>query len=228
VYYLPFGANTELFKPADKTGCRQALKLAEANKVVCFVGNFYPWQGLEDIIEALPSILKNVPEAMLLVVGDQPPHSENNLKQKLLDMIKGLHLESKVIFTDSVPYQDVPVYINAADVCVIAQRPMRAGFSPLKLFEYMACGKPVVASDIAGVREIVEESQGGILIPPENEEKLAEALIDLLVHEELMREMGENGRRCVNEEYTWKNMACRAAEVCEKAIDKRRQKMSEL
>jgi len=73
----------------------------------------------------------------------------------------------------------VPEYINASNVCVVPKIPLKSGHSPLKLYEYMACGKPVVASRISGF-EILEQNNAGILVEPENPEKLAKAILKLL------------------------------------------------
>lgn len=66
-----------------------------------------------------------------------------------------------------VPYQKVPLYINASDICVTAKKSLKSGYSPLKLYEYMACGKQVVANRVNGF-EILEKNKAGILVEPEN------------------------------------------------------------
>lgn len=222
IVFVPFAANTQLFRPIEKPLCREQIGVLQDVKLICFVGSFLPWQGIEDIIEAFSLAVRRIPHMKLLIIGDKHPEFKggSKLKRNLVTMIKRLGLESKVIFAGEVPYERVPIYINASDICIVTQTGSRRGYSPLKLFEYMACGKPVVASDIEGVHEIIKESGGGILVPGENPKKLSKAIVKLLKDEDLMKEMGENGLRCVAEKYSWEGVATKAMKVCEEAIKK--------
>ena len=219
---IPFGANTTMFKPLDKLECRQILNYPEEGRIICFVGSFLPWQGIEYIVKAMLTILGEFPNTLLILIGDQEPKmpASIELNEKIVNMVKTSNLNKNIILVGRVPYEEVPMYINASDICIVAQSKSRSGFSPLKLFEYMACGKPVVASDIEGVREVVKESGGGLLVPPEDAEKLAQAIVELFKDEDMMAEMGGNGMRCVAEKYSWENTARQAIEVCQKATAK--------
>lgn len=219
---ISFGANTAVFKPLNKLKCRRLLGYPEEGRIICFVGSFLPWQGIEYIIEAMPMILSEFPDTWLILIGDQELKmpASRKLKEKIMNAVNTSNLNNNVIFVGRVPYEKVPLHMNVSDVGIVAQTQLRSGFTPLKLFEYMACGKPVVASDIEGVREIVKESGGGILVGAENGEKLAQAIVRLLKNEDYMKEMGENGLRCVTEKYSWENTARKAVEVCQKAITK--------
>ena len=220
------GANTELFTPSDNLKCRKLLNLPENENIICFVGTFYPWQGLEYLISSAPMILKNIPNTILLIVGDQESVDEGGLKRKLIGMINELNLEEKIVFTGVVPYEEVPKYINASDVCVspfIRERNMRIGLSPLKIYEYAACGKPIVSSRIPNL-EFIEENNAGILVEPENPEELAKAVIRLLKDEKLREKMGRNGREYVVKNHSWESVARKVAEVCESAIREHKNK----
>ena len=202
------GADTDLFKPSDQKEARKELKFEQDANYVCFVGNLYPWQGVEYLVQSAPLILKEIPDAKFLIVGD------GAIKNDLIKMVKELNLEEKFIFTANIPHEEVPKYINASDVCIVPKKPLKSGYSPLKLYEYMACGKPVVASKISGF-EILEENNAGISAEPENPEKLAKATIKILKNEKLMREMGENGREYVIKNHSWENIARNIVRVCE-------------
>jgi glycosyltransferase involved in cell wall biosynthesis len=120
-----------------------------------------------------------------------------------------------------VPYDRVPVYINASDVCAapfILARNAKIGLSPLKLYEYMACGKPVVASDISGVADALEASKGGLPVPSENPEALAEAISKLLENPELRADMGSKGLSYVTENYSWYSVAKQVDGVCKSGL----------
>lgn len=81
----------------------------------------------------------------------------------------------------------------------------------------MACGKPLVATDVDGIREFVRESNCGVLVPPQDTVKLVDAILKLLKNANLMSRFGENGLRCVTEEYTWESLARKTLEVCDEA-----------
>ena len=221
IYPIQFGANIEKFKPVNKNECRQILDYHEKDQIICFLGTFLPWQGIEYIIEAMPLILQEFPNAILMIIGDTEPKMDRSveLKERIVKITKNFKLNNNILFLGRIPYEKVPLYINACDLGIIAQRPMRVGFTPLKLFEYIACGKPVVATDIEGIREIIKESMCGLLVPPENSEKMADAIIELLKDDRRMEEMGANGLRSVKEKYNWESVAKKAIEICKMAVN---------
>lgn len=205
------GANTDLFKPMSQEKVKAELQLEESKKYVCFVGNLAAWQGVEFLIYAAPFILKKCPDARFLIVGD------GVMKNKLLELSSELGLSDKIIFTGRVPYENVPPYINASDVCVapfIKGRNAKIGLSALKTYEYLACGKPLVASSISGVKDLIELSGGGISISPENPEELASAVVELILNENMRALMGERGRKYVVENHSWNGVARKILDVC--------------
>ena len=105
-----------------------------------------------------------------------------------------------------VPYEEVPKYINACDVCVAPFLFRNSGLSPLKVFEYLACGKPVVTSMINGL-DFIKKYDLGILVEPENFDELAQALIKLLQNEKLRKKMAKNGRNVIATKYSWEVIA---------------------
>jgi glycosyltransferase involved in cell wall biosynthesis len=143
------------------------------------------------------------------------------MKKELLNLSRELGVEGRFVFTGVVAYDRVPVYINASDICAapfILARNAKIGLSPLKLYEYMACGKPVVASAISGVVDILEASEGGISVPPENPEALAEAISKLLENRELRSKLGSKGLSHVTETYSWYSVAKQVDGVCKSGL----------
>ncbi len=203
------GANTDLFSPADVV--RAELGLEDGLRYVCFVGAFEPWQGIEDLLSAVPIICERCPEVRFLLVGDGP------LYEKLLDLSKKSPISDKIIFTGLVPYEKVPRYINASDICIAPKRPLSAGYSPLKLYEYAACAKPVVASRLPGF-EFLKSEGAGSLFSPNDPQDLADIVIRLLEDDAARKEMGILGRRYVCKYHSWKICAKKVIEVCESAI----------
>ena len=215
VYVINNGANIDIFKPLDSGRMKAKLQLENSKKYICFVGHLAAWQGVEFLIHASPLILEKCPEARFLIVGD------GVMKDKLLEITSELGLSDKFTFTGRIPYEQVPFYINAADVCVapfIKERNSKIGLSALKTYEYLACGKPIVASSIPGVKDLIESSGGGISVTPENPEELAAAVVRLLSDEKTRAAMGKKGRRYVVDNHSWDGVARKILDMCKDII----------
>ncbi len=214
IVVIPNGANIELFKPMDTSQARKELDLNQDVYYICFVGSLARWQGVDGIIKSLPLILDRCPDTQLLIVGD------GRMKEELFELAKKTGVSNKIIFTGMVHYEKVPWYINASDICVapfVKERNQRIGLSPLKLCEYLACGKPVVASRISGL-EILEKYNCGYLINPESPKELAQAIIKLLRDPILRQSMGENGRKYVLENRSWESVAKKLSATFENIV----------
>lgn len=207
------GANIELFKPMDIVESRKKLNLAQNNAYIGFVGNLAPWQGVEYFIKSTPEILDKHPNTRFLIIGD------GVLKKKLVKLAEQIGTSDKFIFSGSIPYEKVPLYINATDVCVApflgSERNAKLGFSALKLFEYMACGKPLITTSVVEIKEEIIDNKTGIIIEPDNPTMLAKSIIYLLEHSTIRIQMGENGRKFVIERHSWDNVAKRVVDVCD-------------
>ena len=125
--------------------------------MIAFVGNLAPWQGVNILIESAFQLLVNNENLKFLIVG------EGSLRDSLEKRVSDSKYEKKFIFTGMIQYEDIPILINIADICVapfISKRNRITGVSPIKVFEYMACGKPVICSRIEGLEFIEEEGVG--------------------------------------------------------------------
>ncbi|MCC4768754.1 glycosyltransferase [Methanosarcina sp. DH2] len=209
------GANTEIFKPMDQKNSRDCLGLDGSKKYVCFVGHLAAWQGVEFLIYSSPLILEKCPDVRFLVVGD------GVMRDKLLEIASEMGLSDKFTFTGRVPYEDVPLYINAADICVapfIKERNSKIGLSALKTYEYLACGKPIVASSISGVKDLIDLSGGGISVTPEDPGELANAVVKLISDQKTRSMMGEQGRKYVVENHSWDGVARKILDICDDIV----------
>jgi len=212
------GANTDLFQPMNPMEARNKLSLNQSGNCVCFVGSLQRWQGVECLMKSAPLVLAECPDTQFMIVGD------GVMRDELVALVKQTGISDKVIFIGSIPYKRVPLYINASDVCVApfrAERNERMGASPLKLCEYLACERPVVASAISGL-EFIESQLAGILVTPDSPQELANAIVKLLRAPDLRKEMGENGRKYVLAEQSWEMVARRVAEVCQQLVEEHR------
>ena len=215
VFVIQNGANVNLFKSMGRTLCREKFGLNQSDKYVCFVGNLAPWQGVENLVKASPLIFEKEMKVRFLIVGD------GILGETLRMMVKEINMDERFHFLGKIPYENVPFIINASDVCVapfIRKRNEKIGLSPLKIYEYLACGIPVVASDIEGVGDFLLETGSGIAVEPENYEALAQGIIELLHKEEVRKVMGRNGRDAVVKEHSWDSVAEKVVEVCKPLI----------
>ncbi|MBZ4646311.1 MAG: glycosyltransferase [Clostridia bacterium] len=200
------GANTNLFKPMKSDLARKELGFNNQSPFVCFVGNLVSWQGLNYLIDAAEIVCKSK-NVTFLIVGEGP------LKKELLEQVHCKELESNFIFTGRVPYEQVPVYINASDLCVVPKiKSLSSGYSPLKLYEYMACAKPVIATNTEGF-EILNQINSGITVNTENSTEFANAIVYLLENKHLSLHMGDNGLAYVNKEHSWETVASKSMDV---------------
>jgi glycosyltransferase involved in cell wall biosynthesis len=189
---------------------RSRYGLTSDDVVVLYSGGFYPWHGLEELVEAAKILVfKRDLKVKFLMVGEGP----------LLRMIKTLvgnyGLQEVFIFAGKVPHEAMPRFIASAAVAVAPFNPAKDpltrkyGFfySPLKLFEYMACGKPVVSTSVGNICKIIEHGKTGLLVPPANPEALADAIELLIKDRELASKLGMRARQEVIEKYSWKGVA---------------------
>lgn len=211
------GANVDLFKPMDAIRAKAELNLSQSDHYICLVStNLLSYQGTGRIIEAAPLLLKIFPKARFLIVGG----SSDSERRRFIDIVGKAGLGNKFILAGLVAYKQVPLYINASDVCIVFPEGFlrRSGIAPLKLCEYMACEKPVVASRTDGL-EFLEETNAGLLVNSENSQEIADAIAKLLESKELRTAMGKNGRRYVVENRSWQIVAERTAQVCKDAVE---------
>lgn len=205
------GANTDLFRPMDQEEIEKEFEFDQDANYVCFVGALAPWQGVGYLVKASPLILKEFPGARFLIVGD------GLIKEELMKLAEKTGVSDKFIFTGVVPYEEVPKYINESDVCVAPIIGERIA-SPIKIYEYAACRKPVVSSRIYGL-EFIERKNIGILVQPENSNQLMVAITKLLKDRELRDKMGKNGRKYVVENRSWEAVAKAVEKVVREVVE---------
>lgn len=194
VYIVPNGANTELFQPHAKI--EPALPVANYPYVI-FFGALAPWQGIETILKAV--LHPAWPEPVrLVVVGDG---AERDRVEELASQTE------RLVYLGPQPYTRMPGLIANSIGGLTPQNNLgqraSTGLFPLKLFETMACGVPVVVTDFPGMADLVKECGCGIVIPPQNPQALAEAVRYLYEHPEIRVKMGGRGRDCVKREHSW-------------------------
>lgn len=195
ILVFPSGTDTELFHPMEKEYACQNLGLDPTFNYVGFIGSFHAYQGIDILINAAPLVIEKIPDTRFLLVGDGP------MRKAWEKKVQEIGIQDNFIFMGYVPYREVPNYIGAMDVCVASHQGETNQASPVKLFDYMASGRPIVASDIDVVREIIDESGCAILTPPGNSEDLARGILTLIEDRKLRIDMAESGRKYAVEHY---------------------------
>jgi glycosyltransferase involved in cell wall biosynthesis len=187
-----------------------------ARRVVGYAGHVYPWKGVEVLLDALAL----VPEARGLIVGGHPQEPD-------LDRLRGragrLGLDSRVTFAGMVEPRRVAEVIGTVDVLALpnpATHVSQRYTSPLKLFEYLAAGRPIVASDLPAFREILRDGENALLFEPGSATALASAIRRVLDDEELAGRIAR-GALVTAREYSWDRRAERLASLLEEARARR-------
>lgn len=194
---IPSGTDVQRFVARDAMASRLELGLLPNQPYVGFVGSFYRYQGLACLLDAMMLVRRVCPSAELLLVGDGEAIEE--LKQQ----VKEMRLDGAVTWVGRVAYWEVPTWIGAMSVCVAPFRGDRGETSPVKLFDYLACHRPVVAGAIPSVASIFTPDSGVQLVQPDDPRPLADAILALLNDPDRCARLGRQGRRFVEERFSW-------------------------
>ena len=198
---IPSGTDPDHFGTAASEEAKNQIGMDSEQPVVGFVGFFYRHQGVHTLIEAASRILEEAPTTRFLLVGDGVMRAQWEALARRLDVEKAIE------FTGQIPYQQMPLYLQAMDVVVAPFTADRGETSPFKVLDAMASCRPVIASDLTSVKALGEESGAVMLVPPEEPEALAEAVLTLLRQPDRRQAMGRAGRDFVCSHYSWDRIA---------------------
>jgi len=206
---IPNGADPDFFK-TKRTNLKK--KLGIKGDIVTYVGTFTPWHGVEDLIKAFYDI-----DATLLLIGSGGNYEKcKNIANK----------RKNIIFIGSVPYEKLPEYLSISDIFVApfslkgkrGKALKKYGFwwSPVKIFEYMSMGKPVITTNLGVVPEYIKNS--GLVYKEGSIEDLRNKIKLLLENKKLRNTLGKNGRKNIIKKYSWKIQAKKTLDVYKKLI----------
>ena len=196
------GVDHAFFSPGDRRGARQALGLGD-HPVILFVGRIQPLKGLDVAIEALALLQRD--DAQLVVVGGPSGLEGEHEARRCHDRITELGLGHRVRFVAPQPHHRLSTYYRAADLCVVPSRSESFGLVAL---EAAACGTPVVAAAVGGLRTLVDHGRTGFLIDEREPGAFAAGIEELLSSPELAAQMGAAAARLARD-YTWSTTAAR-------------------
>ena len=207
---MPNGVDMEMFgrTPPRDDALAQELGIG-AGPVIGFIGSFYDYEGLDDLIAAMPALVAQHPQARLLLTGGGPV--EKQLRRAAADS----PVSGSIIFTGRVPHDRVDSYYGLCDVMVYPRKKSRLTdlVTPLKPLEAMAQGRLVAASDVGGHRELIEHGRTGTLFAPDDPDDCATALSTLLCRRGDWDSIRQAARDHVREKHDWRRNAARYLDV---------------
>lgn len=212
----PNGVDLELFgdPPPRDDALADTLGLAADDAVIGFIGSFYDYEGIDDLIAAMPALVAKQPRARLLLVGGGP--MEGALKAQAAASPVAGH----IYFVGRVPHHEVERYYSLIDILAYPRKRMRLTdlVTPLKPLEAMAQGKLVAASDVGGHRELIEDGVTGTLFAPDDPAAIAEALAALLKNRETWPEQRRTARIFVETHRNWSSNILRYEPVYQRLL----------
>ncbi len=198
------GVDTSTFRPMDRNKELEASLGLEGKKVILTVARLDERKGHDMVIRALPQVIKEVPDALYLVVG------KGREEERLRGMVGEQGLEGKVIFAGYVPDRELPLYYNLCDVFCLPNRVTVSSYLKgdyegfgIVFLEASSCGKPVIAGKSGGVGDAVLDGVTGILVDPYSVDEIASALVKLLKDKGLAERMGRAGRERAVSDFDW-------------------------
>lgn len=214
IYVVPNGVNLVDFTIHEDKNQVIIKEFDLENKIVLgFVGSFVPWHNFDFLIKSFKQILDLSPkkDIVLMLVGDG---AQRKYIQKLS---RDLGIEKRVIFTGLIKHQDISKYINLMDICIIPHS--NEYRSPIKLFEYMAMAKPVIAPDLEPIRAVIADGENGLLFQQGDVADFSSAVISIVSDKEKIKSIGNNARQTIVDNYTWEKNARLVIEIYKKMVN---------
>jgi glycosyltransferase involved in cell wall biosynthesis len=216
VTLLPNGVDPSRFVPerGERDAVRSDLGLTD-EPVIGFVGTLKPWHDVGTLVHAMELVRRLDPPPHLLVVGDGPERA------RLEELTRSLRFSDAVTFTGEVPHESIAAHVQAFDVAVLPYGADGDYFSPLKLFEYLAAERPVVATDVGDIGHCVVPGESGLMYPAGDASALAGAISAVLSDRLWASSLARAGRDHVRAYHTWDGNARLVAQLAEEVGGRR-------
>ncbi len=207
---IPNGVDPEEFRPTIDASDVRARYGFDNSVVVGFIGTFTRWHGVETLFDAAMIAIRRNPRLRFLMIGD------GTLRLELQNRALNEGASDYILFTGLIPHVEAPRYLAACDILVSPHLGFEDGTkffgSPTKLFEYMAMGRPVIASRLEQIGDIITDGVNGLWMTPGNAEELADKILLLAGNSELRKQLGSRTRKDCEEKYTWTSSVQRVAD----------------
>lgn len=216
---IPCGTDIHRFGSLSKEAARAALGIESDAKMVFYVGRFDERKGIETLVRAVGQSKLRGHEKIKLVIGggSRPGQSDGIERERIEKIVAELGMSDFTIFPGRIGDDILPAYYTAADVCVVPSH-----YEPFGLvaIEAMACGTPVVASDVGGLQFTVVPEETGLLAPAKDEVAFATAIDRILSNPEWRNQLGQGARNRVEEKFSWDGVAHQLSELYTKLLEK--------
>jgi glycosyltransferase involved in cell wall biosynthesis len=214
VVEIPNGVDTELFRPQpEDPAVRRDLDIPQDAPLVLFVGALdraHYYKRIPFLLQVFSKIRRN---AVLMIIGDGDCKAQYKMQAETLG------IGHRVIFLGRIPFTSLTKYYNCADILVLPSNLVES--FGVVLIEAMACEKPVIASDLPGIRAVVSDGVDGWLVPPVKEDAWIEKIQSLLDDPRMRRKMGIRGRAKIEARYAWPKIALQLVRIYEEVLDMR-------
>jgi D-inositol-3-phosphate glycosyltransferase len=223
IHLVPPGVDLELFQPHDSQQAREILGLPDG-PLILFVGRIDPVKGIDTLFEGFQHLLQSRDwtgeEPTLVFIGgiidrENGEESMDRELRRVAEQAEALGVSDHVLFRGSQPREMLPLYYSAVDVCAVPSRYESFG---LVAVEAMACGTPIVASQVGGLQFTIQDGQSGLLVPHSDPVALADALHRVLSDDDLYRRMCAGARRSAIR-YSWQMVTSSVVDVYQQLID---------
>ncbi|WP_353929808.1 glycosyltransferase family 1 protein [Okeanomitos corallinicola TIOX110] len=203
---IPCGTNIKHFGSVDRDTARAALGFDADAKVVLYVGRFDPRKGIETLVRAVRESKFFGDKNLKLIIGggSTPGNSDGRERDRIEGIVKELGMSECTIFPGLLKQEILPTYYAAADVCVVPSH-----YEPFGLVavEAMACGTPVIASDVGGLQFSVVNENTGLLVPPQDVTAFSHAIDRILENPEWRAALGKSANMRVMSKFSWDGVA---------------------
>ncbi|WLR41506.1 glycosyltransferase family 4 protein [Bacillus carboniphilus] len=203
VIVIPNGVDAEKFN-SERTEQLEGYPFDEweGKEIIGFLGSLKSWHGVERLIDILPVLIEDNPLIRLLIIGDGEEH------RRLSQLVMDKKLSNYVHITGNLPYDHIPKALKSVNVCIAPYYNIdHFYFSPIKIFEYMAMGKPVIAPALGQCEELIVNNHNGILLPENTNEQLIVAIKRIFMDKKQLERLGVNAREFIINSYTWEQNA---------------------
>lgn len=201
ITFVSNGVDTEKFSPeVPPKNIRQQYALAPDTRIVLCPRRLEPKNGVKYLIDAIPAILLQCSDTRFFIVGGSYPDQLTLLQKRAHE----LGVLDRIIFAGSVPNADMPAWYTAADVVVLPSLKEATSIAGL---EAMACGRPLVGTNVGGIPYLIDDGKTGLLVEPKDPAGLADALVRVLTDDAVRREMGFLARKKAVEQFSWVRVA---------------------
>ncbi|WP_128693636.1 glycosyltransferase family 4 protein [Methanoculleus taiwanensis] len=200
---IPYGVDIQKFNPTCNPDSIKQCYGLESKTILFSTGRMVERKGFKFLVDALPLVLETDPNTILILGGDGPE------KERLKKQVADLNLEEKVIFPGFIPDEEFPNFLTASDVFILPSIVDRHGDTEglgLVLVEAMACGTPVIGTNVGGITDIITHGYNGFLVPEKSSKDLAERIVEILSNPDLASYLNTNGLSTVQNEFSWESV----------------------